>query len=471
MATIEARKNKNGVITSYRITVAGGIDSFGKQIRHRKTWKPDPNKTERQNKKALDRAVADFEKELEQGYHIDHRQTFAKYAAYVLDLKERTGAKPNTIDGYWRLMPRINTAIGHIKLADLRPQHLNAFYANLAESGIRQGGDRAAARVDIRALLKEQQLSKAELARRAGISVNTVDAATQGKNIIVPKAEAIAAVLGREVSDLFHIKQDTRPLSEKTIMEYHRLISIVMAQAEKEMLVQYNPAAKATPPRIPQTSPDYFQSEQMNAILDALDTEPLKWRAITYLMINTGCRRGEAIGLKWDNINWNTGVITIDRALLYNKQRGVYEGTTKTGRSRALKLAPEVLDLLRQYKSEYLRLRLANGDRWNDTGYVFTQDNGLPMNPCSVTSWLNKFSRAHNLPHIHPHAFRHTAVSMMIADGNDLVTVASDVGHANATTTANIYAHQIAEAKAKAAESRSSVFKHRRQTKPRAEQA
>lgn len=471
MATIEPRKNKNGVITSYRITVAGGIDSFGKQIRHRKTWKPDPNKTERQNKKALDRAVADFERELEQGYHIDRRQTFAEYAAYVIDLKERTGAKPNTIDGYRHLMLRINTAIGHIKLADLRPQHLNAFYANLAESGIRQGGDRAAARVDIRALLKEQQLSKAELARRAGISVNTVDAATQGKNIIIPKAEAIAAVLGKKVTDLFDIKQDTRPLSEKTIMEYHRLISIVMAQAEKEMLVQYNPAAKATPPRIPQTSPDYFQSEQMNAILDALDTEPLKWRAITYLMINTGCRRGEAVGLKWDNINWNTGVITIDRALLYNKQRGVYEGTTKNGRSRALKLAPEVLDLLRQYKSEYLRLRLANGDRWNDTGYVFTQDNGLPMNPCSVTSWLSKFSRAHNLPHIHPHAFRHTAVSMMIADGNDLVTVASDVGHANATTTANIYAHQIAEAKAKAAESRSSVFKHRRQTKPRTEQA
>ncbi len=80
------------------------------------------------------------------------------------------------------------------------------------------------------------------------------------------------------------------------------------------------------------------------------------------------------------------------------------------------------------------------------------KETGDPLAPDSITQWLDTFSRKHNLPHIHPHAFRHTVASTMIADGIDLVTAASELGHADATTTAKIYAHQIAEAKAKAAE-------------------
>ena len=81
------------------------------------------------------------------------------------------------------------------------------------------------------------------------------------------------------------------------------------------------------------------------------------------------------------------------------------------------------------------------------------------MSPDSVTAWENKFSEKNDLPHIHPHAFRHTAASLMIASGIDIVTAAGELGHADATTTAKIYAHQIATAKAKAANVRGNVFK------------
>ncbi|MGN1014554.1 MAG: tyrosine-type recombinase/integrase [Butyricicoccus sp.] len=64
------------------------------------------------------------------------------------------------------------------------------------------------------------------------------------------------------------------------------------------------------------------------------------------------------------------------------------------------------------------------GDRWHDVGYVFTQDNGLPINPTSITSWLSSFGEKNHLSHIHPHAFRHTAASTMIADGVDHVPTA-----------------------------------------------
>lgn len=180
------------------------------------------------------------------------------------------------------------------------------------------------------------------------------------------------------------------------------------------------------------------------------------------MLIDTGCRRGEAMGLRWESVDLKTGVITIERALLYSAARGVYEGPPKNGKSRCLRISPDTLMLLNQYRREQFGLRLKNGDRWIESGYVFTQDNGDRMNPDSVTDWLNKFSAANDLPHIHPHAFRHTAASTMIAEGVDLVTTANELGHSNATTTANIYAHQIAEAKAKAGDARSSVFNRRK---------
>ena len=149
MATIEKIQGKNG--TTYRISVSSGFDTSGKRIRHRMTYKPEPGMTARQIERAVQRAAADFERSIEQGYALDNRQAFVEYAAYVLDLKERDGTKAKTLDRYKELMIRINQAIGHLKLADIRPQHLNSFYKNLAEPGIRLGGGIATAKIDLAA--------------------------------------------------------------------------------------------------------------------------------------------------------------------------------------------------------------------------------------------------------------------------------------------------------------------------------
>lgn len=460
MAWIEKRDGKRGV--SYRISVSCGVDNNGKQLYRRMTWKPKSNMTPRQIEKALARAAADFEREIEQGFVPDHKQTLAEYAEYVIDLKERTGVRPRTIDRYRDLMVRINQAIGHIKLPDLRPQHLNTFYKNLGESGIRADGERGVSRIDLAAYLKENHLSQTEVARKAGMSYTTVSAAVHGKAVSRKKAAAIADAVGKDFQEVFVVQRNTAPLSNKTILEYHRLISSIMAQAEKEMLIPYNPAAKATPPRAQKGEPDYYQPDVIADILDALDNAPIKWKAITYLLIDTGCRRGEAAGLKWKCVDLDNHIITIETALLYSPKRGVYEGPPKNGRSRTIRLAPETVELLRELKATQSVQRLVLDDRWVDSGYVFTQENGDRINPDTITDWLNKFSSANGLPHIHPHAFRHTAASTMIANGVDLVTAANELGHSNATTTATIYAHQIAAAKAKAGEVRSSIFKRKR---------
>ena len=450
MATIEKIAGKSGV--SYRITVSGGFDTAGKRIRHRMTYKPEPGMTARQTEKAVQRAAADFERSIEQGYALDNRQTFAEYAAYVLDLKERDGTKAKTLDRYKELMIRINQAIGHLKLADIRPQHLNSFYKNLAEPGIREGGGSATAKIDLAAWLKANKKSRASIAEAAGVAASTVSTAVRGNPVQEAKAAAIAQAMGKKLGEVFTVEQNMEPLADRTVLAYHRLISIILSQAEKEMLVPYNAAAKATPPKSAKKAPNYFQPETISEILKALEAEPLKWQLITHLLLVTGCRRGEIMGLKWEKVDFENSRVKIDRALIVSPSKGVYESTTKTSDVRYLTLPAETMSLLRQHKREQLRLQLANGDRWISSGYVFTQDNGDRMNPDSITAWLNDFSRRHNLPHINPHAFRHTVASVLLANGTDIVTVAAQLGHASASTTENFYAHIIEENKAKASE-------------------
>lgn len=176
---------------------------------------------------------------------------------------------------------------------------------------------------------------------------------------------------------------------------------MVLSTAEKEMLVPYNAAKKATPPKQNRRAPDFYQPEQISAIWDALDTELLKWQAIVHLLIVTGCRRGEIMGLRWDKIDLKTGVVIIDTALLYTKSKGVYEDTTKTGRARHIILPPESITLLKKWRALQSENRLVCGDRWVNSGYVFTQDTGERMNPTSTTKWLAQFSERHGLPHIY----------------------------------------------------------------------
>ncbi len=443
--------------TSFKITVTHGRDLNGKQLRHYMTWTPpsDRSMTERQMQKAAEKAAFEFEQSIEQGFQLDNRQTFAEYAEYVLDLKERSGCKHRTIERYRELMKRIVPAIGHLKLSDIRPQHLNEFYKNLGEVGISlRDNNKAVAKTDLNALLKECSLSQKKAAELANLSASTVGLACRGKKIAYVTAEAIAQALGKDIFELFEFETcGSGQLSSKTVLEHHRLIRTILAQAEKEMLVPYNAASKAVPPKAERKDANYFQPEDLERILEALEDEPIKWRTITHLLMITGCRRGEIMGLKWDRVDFTNSQIKIDSNLLYSSKKGIYEDSPKTkGSERYIKLPGETMKLLKEYRQWFLELKLKNGDRWQNTGFCFVRDDGTPMFPDAITAWLRKFSMKHDLPHLNPHAFRHTMASVLINSGQDIVSVSKRLGHAQTSTTLNIYAHVVAEADAKSAE-------------------
>lgn len=132
MASIKKIEGKGG--TSYKITVTKGTDYTGKQIRHYKTWKPDRPMTARQMEREVKRVALDFEREIEWGFQTDSRKTFKEYAHYVISLKKRQGAAKNTIIIYEQFMKRVAPMIGHMKLSDIRPQHLNALYEKIPDT-------------------------------------------------------------------------------------------------------------------------------------------------------------------------------------------------------------------------------------------------------------------------------------------------------------------------------------------------
>ena len=267
----------------------------------------------------------------------------------------------------------------------------------------------------------------------------------------------IAAALGVDVSELFSLETDSRPLSPKTVNEHHRLIHMIFRQAEKEMLILYNPADKATPPKVPRTRAEYFQPETVAAILTAAEQEPLKWKTILHMLLVTGGRRGEVLGLTWDCIDWTFQRINIEKAVYYVAERGVYVDNVKTDTSvRWVKLPEVTMQLLKQYRDEYYEpLKAAAGDNWHESGFLFVQDSGqnigAVMHPDSVTNYCNVFSERYGLPHIHPHAFRHTAASLLYFAGLDSVSISNMLGHAKVSTTQDIYSHVIAEAQSRAA--------------------
>lgn len=450
MAYIEKKIGTRGL--RYRITVSGGFDCEGNRIMHRKTWRPPANVTEKQADKLANKEAVLFEQSINQGYAADNKQTFAEYAEYVLQLKERIGKKHRTIDGYRGLLPRINAAIGHMPLQDIRPVHLNRFYQALTEETAKIEEHRAVPIIDLRAALKAKGFSMMKAAKLAGVAQSTVNSACDGNAILADRAQLICKSTGIEFDKAFALRIKQKQLSSTTVLAYHRFIHTVLAQAEKEMICPYNAASKAEAPKKKRSSVDTYQTDELIRIRQAADKEPIKWQLAVHLLMITGCRRGEIVGLKWPKVNWDDSSITIDCALTYTPDRGVYESTTKTEDVRIIKLPKETMDLLRDYRRWQLEMRLAMGDRWHASEYVLTSEKGGPMSPDTLSSFLRKFERRHDLPHIHAHKFRHSMASILYYSGADPVSISKRLGHAQVSTTQDMYSHLIRQADTQSAE-------------------
>lgn len=452
---------------SYTIRVSAGFDSTGKRIKKNLTWSPDPGMTAKQIEKELAQQVAVFEKKVTSGAVIDSKIKFIDFAAlWMKDYAEKQLA-PKTVFEYGRLLVRTNAAIGHIRLDRLQPQNLMEFYNNLAEDGMKESQSLSPL-PDLNKKIHAATKSIEEFARLFGISSRTIHCVCKGTNVSSKSAQAISTALGGSVTDYFKSSGIDQKLSGNTVKHYHRLISSILQMAVKWQVIESNPCSRVMAPKAERKESHYLDEKQAKHVIELLENEPVKRRTIITLLIYSGMRRGEACGLQWPDIDFKNNLIHIRRAILYIPGQGVFNTNTKTLSSvRTIKLSAITFTLLKKYKKWQDEERLHLGVSWQSADrekaktenkeyepieWLFTTWDGMPMNPDSITSWFHDFVIRNNLPSVSIHSLRHTNATLMIAGGANIRTVSSRLGHAQTSTTSNIYAHAIQSADAAAAD-------------------
>lgn len=460
MASITKRAGKNG--TSYKITVTHGRDAAGRQIRHFKTWKPGASMSARQADKEAQKVAYEFERDILHGFAADDRQTFAQYAEHFLSIREAQD-RPQTIRRLKAAIKRINEHLGALKLNEIRPHHINAMYAAMSAPGMNRATVRALPLVDFKAYTAGEGVTA--FSRRCGVAITVIQRLCTGRACAKSSAEKIMKATGDKA--LFEYLNDNASLNPNTIIGYHETVCAILGQAAREMILPYNPAERATPPKKKKSdAPKHMQPHELARFVEALESEPIRTRALFTLYAVTGCRRGEIIGLKWSKVDVINRTITVDTSLNYTPELGIFESKTKTGNVRKISLSGETIALLMAYRKWHEGERLKWGDQWQYTDYVFTNQTGGAIHANYINSLLIEVCDRHGLPRLHPHMFRHTAASIMIAAGVDVLSVAKTLGHADTSTTLDIYGHEIEEAKQHATDCLSEIVSKKGLTKP-----
>ena len=167
-----------------------------------------------------------------------------------------------------------------------------------------------------------------------------------------------------------------------------------------------------------------FTLEEVGDILKALESEPWHIRAVIEVALFTGCRRGEIVGLKWSDIDFENQRISVKRSI------------------RTISIPERLCKTLTEYRLQQNRHIAYLGDGWRNLDYVFTEEDGYVMNPHTPTKQFDHFLKRHGIRHLKSHGLRHTSATMLLANGCDIKTVSSRLGHADITTT-NIYVHTL----------------------------
>ncbi|WP_298344126.1 site-specific integrase [Ferrimicrobium sp.] len=236
--------------------------------------------------------------------------------------------------------------------------------------------------------------------------------------------------------------------SASTIRHAHAVIRLALGQAIRWGWIERNVARLATLPRVapaPVTAPSV---EELQAIMEEMAKSNPQFTAIIGLAALTGARRGELLGLHWNDIDLPHSLLWIRRGLNYTPATGVVVGPTKTKRERRVLLdsvgSSIVLVQQQMLTDACNKLMIKRADNpWLFFGDV---DGSKPLHPDSISAAFRRVAKKLDIEGIHFHSLRHFTATQLIAAGVDIRTVSGRLGHANASMTLGIYSH-VLEAK------------------------
>ena len=417
MASIEER---NG---SYRIIVSCGRDIFGKKLRETTTFTPDPGLTPKKRQKAVEEFARQFEAQVQNGMAMDGRKItlkeftdrwFSEYAPQKL--------QPGTIEKYQDEMNKVLPTLGHLKLTELRPHNVNSFFVAMTKDGARQDG-------------KTGGYARASINKTRNVLSSILRTATEWEII--------------EKNPCDKVRLQVEPTADKLKFFTPEQAATFLDYIEKPYTIQTKGHK-----RIDDTGKEYTVGSY-----ESTKEVPEQIRVLFILAIYAGLRKGELLALEWSDIDFDADTISVTKAVSVVAGEQITKAP-KTKNSRRIVSIPHFLtQRLKELKKARILYRFRLGDYWKGAEWVFIQDNGKQMSYSTPYSafqdTINRYNAgkpaADQLPTIPFHGLRHTSATLLIASKQDVRTVSSRLGHAQASTTMNIYAHALQETDRKAA--------------------
>ena len=246
-------------------------------------------------------------------------------------------------------------------------------------------------------------------------------------------------------------------LSPRTVTYIRAVLRMALAQALKWGMVARNVATLVDPPKTEQAAITVLSPTQARTLLDAARGDRLE--ALYRVALSLGLRRGEALGLRWQDVDLERGILRVEVALQVMVGVAPALVAPKTVNSRrTLPLPPMLVSALRAHRARQLEERLCAGTRWQDHDLVFSTSIGTPINPPNLVRTFHRLLERAGLPPMRFHDLRHSCATLLAAQGVPARVAMDILGHSDIRVTQNIYTHVFDDAKRQASDAMQRLF-------------
>ena len=245
----------------------------------------------------------------------------------------------------------------------------------------------------------------------------------------------------RDIQQLYTNLLKERELSPKTVRNIHGVLHRTLEQAKLLGYVRVNPADAAVTPRVEKKQVETLDAEDIGKFLAAI--RGTKYEYPLFVAVFTGLRQGELLGLTWDCVDFEHGMLLINKQ--HNRVKGDTEfrfASLKNDKARVLTAADEVIEVLKLQKERQTAWAATLGDGWSNPDHlVFTTEFGRYINNKILYQNFKRIMRKLGKPDFRFHDLRHTYAVNSLRAGDDIKTVQENLGHATASFTLATYAH------------------------------
>lgn len=356
----------------------------------------------------------------------------------------------------------VKEKLGYYYLHEISPAVIKNFCKWLVERTYEKAV--VTVKESLQSVLAENKMPIKKLARECGISHATLFVALRvGERIEKENAVKLCEYLNIPINKYFSIEIKKVPYAQSSNKSLKSMVHSVLQEAVRQELIERNYASRGYTDNIKgaKNKREIFNDGELQRFIKYIETETDIRKKVAFSMyVNLGLRNCELAGLEWQDISLETSEVKIQRNCLYvGSEFGIITKETKTKNSnRTISIPNGLLKLLKEYKIFWNEQKINHGDLWEHTDRLFCQNNGKDMAGSTIADWLKQFEQQNGLKHVTPHGLRHTHITTLIKNGIDVRTVSGRVGHANVTTTLDIYSHFTKEADRQAANKLDELF-------------